>query len=100
MGWADRHIAELKAGRSAQFRPHGNSMRGRIESGQLVTVEPIGDKPAEKGEAVLCEVAGSQYLHLVKAVQGDRFLIGNNHGGVNGWTHKRRVYGRVVKIET
>jgi hypothetical protein len=35
MGWADRTIAELREGRVAQCRPHGGSMRGRIESGPI-----------------------------------------------------------------
>jgi hypothetical protein len=34
---------------------------------------------------VLCKVRGAEYLHLVKAIQGSRFQIGNNRGHVNGW---------------
>jgi len=30
-------------------------------------------------------VKGSDYLHLIKAVNQGRFLIGNNRGGTNGW---------------
>lgn len=99
MGWADHHILCLKAGETVQFRPRGSSMTPRIESGQLVTVEPILDKAPEVDEVVLCEVAGAQYLHLVKAVQPKRVLIGNNHGRLNGWTPRHRVYGRLVKVE-
>lgn len=39
--WATYHIAALKEGKTIQFRPHGNSMTPKIESGQLVTVEPV-----------------------------------------------------------
>lgn len=99
MSWAAHHIRLLREGQTIQFRPRGNSMQGRIESGSLVTMEPLGEKPPEVGEAVLCTVAGTHYLHLVKAVQGDRVLIGNNHGKINGWTNMRRVYGRVVRVE-
>lgn len=39
MNWA-HHIQELKSGRTVTFRPHGTSMQGKVESGQLCTVEP------------------------------------------------------------
>jgi hypothetical protein len=41
MGWATDHIARLQAGETVHFRPRGDSMRGKIESGQLCTVEPM-----------------------------------------------------------
>ena len=41
MGWASDHIARLQDGETVQFRPKGNSMQGKIESGQLCTVEPV-----------------------------------------------------------
>ena len=43
MAWASSYIAALKRGETVIFRPHGNSMTGKIESGQLVTVEPVID---------------------------------------------------------
>jgi hypothetical protein len=44
-------------------------MQGKIESGQLCTVEPIEDYDTlEKGDIVLCKVNGSEYLHLIKAI--------------------------------
>lgn len=99
MSWADRTIAELREGKISKCRPHGGSMRGKIESGQLVTLDP--DKEPEVGDAVLCRVKGNVYIHLVKAIQGHgkkrRFLIGNNRGGTNGWT--TTIYGVAVKIE-
>jgi hypothetical protein len=102
MPWADRHIEALQAGSTVQFRPHGNSMAGRISSGQLVTVAPLSSDPAE-GDAVLCRVRGAQYLHIVKATRGaadDRqFLIGNNRGGINGWVSRNAIFGIVQKVE-
>ena len=61
-------------------------MRGIIASGQLVTVAPVDPATLEVGDVVLCNVAGGQYLHLVKQINGDQLLIGNNRGKVNGWT--------------
>jgi hypothetical protein len=102
MSWADHHVSRLREGQTVQFRPHGGSMRGRIESGQLVTVEPI-DREPEIDEAVLCRVAGSQYVHLVKATRGAgekrQYLIGNNRGGTNGWIGRQAIYGVVTRVE-
>jgi len=72
-------------------------MRPRILSGARVTLEPCTAEEANKGDAVLCRVRGNIYVHLVKAKQRGRCLIGNNHGGTNGWT--KAVYGRVVKVD-
>jgi hypothetical protein len=100
MGWATNYIAQLQRGETVQFRPRGNSMAGKIESGQLCTVEPVGD-PDELavGDIVLCKVNGAQYLHLVKATQGPRFQIGNNRGRINGWITAKSIYGKCVRIE-
>jgi hypothetical protein len=85
MDWASHYIAKLQDGETVQFRPRGNSMKGKIESGQLCTVEPAIDADdLVVGDIVLCKVKGSQYIHLIKAIQGPRFQIGNNRGRING----------------
>src|SRR5439155_15936835 len=78
MGWATPYIEKLKRGETVQFRPRGNSMAGKIESGQLCTVVPTNVEELNVGDIVLCKVNGFQYLHLIKAIQGKRFQIGNN----------------------
>ncbi|MES2109153.1 MAG: S24 family peptidase [Bacteroidota bacterium] len=93
MSWATHYIEKLKNGETVQFRPRGNSMKGKIDSGRLVTVEPIGKRTLEKGDIVLCKVNGTQYLHLIKAIQGERFQIGNNIGRINGWVTHNSIYG-------
>ncbi len=75
-------------------------MAGKIESGQLCTVEPVDVATVKVGDIVLCKVNGNQYLHLVKAIQGPRFQIGNNRGGINGWIGGGSIYGRCVKVES
>jgi hypothetical protein len=72
MGWASAYIARLQAGETVQFRPRGNSMKGKVESGQPCTVEPAEPTNLQVGDVVLCKVNGKQYLHLVKAIQGKR----------------------------
>ncbi|MGI8668956.1 MAG: hypothetical protein ACR2J3_03810 [Aridibacter sp.] len=75
-------------------------MKGKIESGQICTVEPIEDfATLKKGDIVLCKVGGSQYIHLIKTSDGKRFQIGNNRGGINGWIDTNAIFGKCVKIE-
>ena len=93
MSWATHYIEKLKEGKTVQFRPRGNSMKGKIDSGQLVTVEPILDRNLQKGDIVLCKVNGNQYLHLIKAIQGGRYQIGNNIGRINGWISFSSIFG-------
>ena len=74
-------------------------MSGKIESGQLCTVEPVDPTTLEVGDIVLCKVNGYQYLHLIKAIQGSRFQIGNNRGRINGWVSQSAIYGKCVSVE-
>lgn len=74
-------------------------MTGKVNDGQLCTVEPLGDHVPSAGDIVLCRVKRAQYLHLVKAVQGERFQIGNNRGGINGWVTRRQIFGRLIRVE-
>ena len=100
MGWATAYIAKLKSGETVSFRPRGHSMKGKIDSGQLCTVEPITNfESLQKGDIVLCKVNGNEYLHLIKAIQGARFQIGNNRGRINGWIGRAAIFGKCVKIE-
>jgi hypothetical protein len=100
MGWATSYIAKLKDGESVSFRPRGHSMKGKIESGQLCTVEPIAEfEDLKVGDVVLCKVSGAQYLHLIKAIKGKRFQIGNNRGGINGWIGSNAIFGKCIRVE-
>lgn len=100
MGWATAYIAKLKSGETVAFHPRGGSMTGKIESGQLCTVEPIADLSVlSVGDIVLCKVNGNEYLHLIKAIQGQRFQIGNNRGFINGWIGPNVIYGVCTRVE-
>lgn len=95
LNW-QQHIESLAKGEEATFRPKGNSMKPKIESGQKITVSPdISD--LNVGDIVFCKVNGNHYIHLIKSIDSDRFLIGNNRGGINGWT--RKIFGKVTKVE-
>lgn len=99
MGWASMYIEKLRGGETVSFRPRGNSMIGKIESGQLCTVEPVETSNLSVGDIVLCKVNGREYLHLIKAIQGKRFQIGNNRGRINGWVSAGAIFGRCTRVE-
>jgi hypothetical protein len=73
-------------------------MTGKVNDGDLVTVEPLGERDLRIGDVVLVRLYGQQYLHLIKAIQGGRYLIGNNRGGINGWTGRRAIAGIATKV--
>lgn len=105
MGWAAGYIEQLKKGETIAFRPTGNSMRGKISSGQLVTVTPVKDRSEiSSGDVVLCKIGTREYLHLVKTIRQEqgkfRYQIGNNKGGINGWVGFDGIFGRVVQVES
>ena len=99
MGWAFRHIGKLRAGETVSFRPRGQSMTGRIETGQLCTVAPVDTSMLEVGDIVLCRIKGSEYLHIIKAIEGGRYQIGNNRGRINGWVGPNCIFGLCIRIE-
>ena len=97
--WADLYVDKLKQGETVSFRPKGNSMSGKISSGQLVTVRPIeADEELKKGDIVLCKVKGNQYLHLITALNKEQFQISNNKGFVNGWISVNQIYGKLISV--
>jgi len=74
-------------------------MSPRIKSGQLCTVAPADVATLHVGDIVFCRVNGNEYLHFVKAIDGQRFQIGNNRGGINGWVGANGIFGRLVAVE-
>jgi hypothetical protein len=95
-------VADLLAGKRVEnYKEGGNSMTPLIRNGQKVTLEPIADLSAiARGDIVLCKVRGNTYTHLVKQIRNNKgkyeFLIGNNHGHINGWT--RQVFGKCTAV--
>jgi hypothetical protein len=74
-------------------------MRGRIEPGQLCTVVPVDPAKLAVGDIVLCAVGKQQYLHIVRAIEPGRFLIGNNRGHLNGWVGPADIHGKCTGVE-
>ncbi|MFZ5634999.1 MAG: hypothetical protein ACOY82_00275 [Pseudomonadota bacterium] len=100
MGWATGDIERLPRDETVAFRTRGGSVIGRIESGQLCTVEPVADVASLRvDDIVLCRVGAAKSLHPIQAIQGQRFQIGNDKGDINGWTGPDAIFGRCVKVE-
>lgn len=100
MGWVNDALKELKAGRTVQVRPFGGSMRGRIESGQLVTLAPVDAQEIAVEDVVLVRWQDNYLLHLIKEIKDGQLLIGNNLGKINGWVAAEAVCGKVTAIES
>ena len=99
MSWAKHAIEALRRSETTRVRPRGHSMKGKVNDGATVTLEPIDPDKLQVGDIVLVRVRGTDYLHLVKAVNDGRFLIGNNRGGTNGWVGRNCIYGIATKVE-
>ena len=99
MSWAKFAIEALQRKETVQIRPRGHSMKGKVNDGDLVTLEPCATENLSVGDIVLVRVSGRDYLHLVKAIDGKRFQIGNNRGGTNGWVGPHAIYGKAIKVE-
>ena len=91
-------IKELAQNGMTVMRVFGNSMTPIIKSGSTLTFKRI-DTGYEIGDVVFAKVSGRFIdAHLITAKNDKRgYLISNNHGHDNGWTH--RIFGKVVKIE-
>ena len=93
-------IKDLLDGKITTIKPHGNSMKGKIESGNTVELSPCKPEDLCVGDIVLSKVNGNIYVHLIKAIRKNKnslqFQIGNNKGGINGWTSI--IYGKVISV--
>lgn len=100
MSWANGYIEKLKSSTEASkisFRPRGNSMTPHIKSGQAVAVSSDIEILAV-GDIVLCKVNGKHYLHLIGAIDKDKYRIENARGFINGWISKSAIYGKVIRV--
>lgn len=90
-------LEKLQNGETFVTSEKGNSMVPLIKSGQDHKIIPITLEECEVGDIVYCKVKGNFYTHLVKAKHDKKgVLIGNNKGGINGWT--KHVYGKVIEV--
>jgi hypothetical protein len=87
----------LEEGKTFITSEKGNSMTPLIMSGQKHQLTPCKWEDCQVDEIVFCKVKGHYYTHKVLAKNDQHGLqIGNNKGGVNGWT--KNVWGKVTDI--
>lgn len=91
---------KLREGHTCWVMGVGNSMLPILKSKQPVICIPVTeDVELNKRDIVLCKVNGHYYLHLIHAIKnGNQYLIGNNHGHMNGTIGRNNIYGKVVEI--
>jgi len=99
MSWANFAKEALREGKMVQIKPRGHSMTGKVNDGDLVTLEPCEPQSLKVGDIVLVRCKGYDYLHLIKAIDGVRYQIGNNKGRTNGWVSANAIYGIATKVE-
>lgn len=84
----------VRSGLNVVTTARGNSMEPIVKNGSKVKIGPVYENP-KVGDVVLARVRGKYYLHLVSAIQGERYQISNNRGHVNGWASE--IVGVLVK---
>lgn len=90
-------LDKLQKGETIVTNEKGNSMSPLIMSGQYHKIKPTTWENCNVDDIVYCKVKGNFYTHLVKAKNNEKgLLIGNNKGGINGWT--KQVYGIIIEI--
>lgn len=90
-------LEKLQNGETFITKEFGNSMIPLIYSGQEHKLAPATLETVNVGDIVYCKVQGRFYTHLVKAKDEQRGVqIGNNKGGINGWT--KAVFGKVIEV--
>jgi len=93
-------IDKLLNGESIKgYKEGGNSMTPLIKHRQPVNLDPVDTSKLSKGDMVLVKVRGNIYTHKVTALRKGQVQIGNNHGGINGWTNLENVYGIVTEVD-
>ena len=74
MGWATHAIAKLQTGETVVLRPRGHSMTGRVDDGDVVTVEPYGEAEPRVDEVVLVKVRGQDLKGEELTLEGEGLL--------------------------
>lgn len=98
MSWVKDAIDQLSKGQEVAVRPFGGSMRGKIESGQLVTLKPAEYDEVEAEDVIFIRWKGNYLLHLLIEKKDRQLLIGNNLGKINGWIPAGALIAKVIAV--
>lgn len=99
MTWVKSALQQLSENEECKIRPLGGSMRGRIESGQLVTILKATFNDVNIEDVVFIKWKNNYLLHIIKDIKDDDILIGNNLGKINGWVSSDAIIGKVINVE-
>ena len=91
-------IETLQSKGEVSFKPHGNSMTPKINSGDLVKVKFVLPNVYRVGDIVYCKVKGSYLLHMISSIDNGRFVISNNHGHINGTVSDSAMFGLCIEV--
>lgn len=81
---------------NGKIKLFGNSMLPIIKSGSVITFQKMENYYIN--DIVLSKVKSRFLSHKIIAKDKNRgYLIGNNHGFENGWTHQ--IFGKAVQAE-
>ena len=88
---------ELDTNGTGKMKCFGNSMTPILKSASLLTFQK--QETYNIGDIVFCKVRGRLIdAHLITKMDKNKgYMISNNHGHDNGWTHT--IYGKVIKVE-
>ncbi len=90
-------LEKLEKGETFITKEFGNSMIPIIKSGQEHILAPATWEEVKVNDIVYAKCHGKFYTHFVKAKNNDSGCqIGNNKGGINGWT--KQIFGKVIQI--
>ena len=95
-------IRSLSSGRSVKTWESGNSLAPLINDGDCVRISPVRDHRALAVDQVVFVMIrpGVFVNHLILKVDETRekpFLIGNHHGGEDGWVPAAVIYGETSR---
>lgn len=93
----ERLKLELETTGTGKMKCFGNSMLPILKSGSLLTFKK--EENYKIKDIVFCKVKG-RFIDAHKIIKTDAnkgFLIANNHGYENGWTHI--IFGKAIQSE-
>lgn len=81
------------------IRCNGKSMLPIIAPNESIHLKKVSHQQLRVGDAVFVRIKSNLQVHLISAIDKDRFQISNNHNFVNGWVGANSIYGLATQIE-
>lgn len=83
---------------TAILKCNGNSMRPIMAPGDSLYIQKIDTSLLCPGDIVFCRIHGNLQVHLLSAIDNQRFQISNNKGHINGWISSSAIFGLCVQV--